>query len=144
VSRPEAVPAPASSEQPSRAPAPPIAAQSPTTGRSVAAIDAAGERVTPARPSSSSDAYSVELALLQRARGAVAGGRFTAALSAISEHERRFPAGHLSEEREALRIKALAGSGKDGEAQRAAAKFRAEFPNSVLSPRIEAATRQAP
>ena len=111
---------------------------------SVAALPQKTELAPSARPAPSVGAYSLELGLLQRARAAVASGRFSAALRAIAEHQRRFPAGHLQEEREALRVKALAGLGKTDEARRAAEKFRSRFPDSVLSPRIEGAIQEAP
>lgn len=97
-----------------------------------------------ARPAALTDPYQLELALLQRARAAVASERFPVALRAIAEHQRRFATGHLREEREALRVKALAGLGRVDEAHRAAEKFREHFPDSVLSPRIEGAVREAP
>jgi hypothetical protein len=90
------------------------------------------------------DAYAAELALLQRAREAVASGKFGAALDAIVEHQRRFPAGRLREEREALRIKALTGLGRNDEARLAAQRFRERFPRSVLSGRIEETLRPNP
>lgn len=102
------------------------------------------ESAPAARPASVSDPYQLELALLQRARAAVASGRFSVALRAIAEHQRRFASGHLREEREALRVKALSGLGRVDEAHHAAAKFREHFPESVLSPRIEGAVREAP
>jgi len=108
---------------------------------------APGERPgTPAAPRrpSASDADALELGLLQRARGALAKGDFSAVLSAITEHQRRFPSGRLREEREALRVKALLGLGRTDEAQRAGERFRERFPESVLAPRIEDATRKAP
>lgn len=130
------------------------ALSAPIAAEAAPAVEAAGPRAlalrekaelaSPARPSPSVDAYSLELALLQRARAAVANERFSVALRAIAEHERRFPAGHLREEREALRVKALAGLGRAGEAHRAAEKFREHFPDSVLSPSIEGATRNSP
>jgi hypothetical protein len=36
-----------------------------------------------------------------------------------------------------MRVKALAGLGRNDEARRAAQRFRDRFPDSVLSPRIE-------
>ena len=99
-------------------------------------------RRTPA--ADGSDADALELGLLQRARAAVAAGEFSAALQSIAEHQRRFPAGRLREEREALRIKALAGLGRDDEARRAAERFRERFPRSVLSSRIEETARPKP
>jgi hypothetical protein len=110
----------------------------------------ASERLTvEAKPrrspaSDANDAEALELGLLQRARGAVARGEFATALDTISEHQRRFPAGRLREEREALRIKALAGLGRNDEARRAAERFRERFPRSVLSGRIEETVRTRP
>ena len=83
-----------------------------------------------------SETYALELALLDRARAALAGGDFSTALVPINEHRRRFPNGRLVEEREALRVKALRGLGREDEARRAAADFRARFPRSVLLPKM--------
>lgn len=93
------------------------------------------------RRPSPDEAYAAELAMLQRARAAVARGNHSAALEAIAEHQRRFPTGRLREEREALRVKALAGLGRRDEARRAAERFKTEFPRSVLSSSIEQTTR---
>jgi hypothetical protein len=85
---------------------------------------------------SPAEAARAELRLVRRARVAVARGDFAAALSPIVEHTRRFKNGRLAEEREALRVKALAGLGRTEEARRAAAAFRARFPRSVLLPAV--------
>jgi hypothetical protein len=69
---------------------------------------------------------------LDRARAAVEREEFAAALSPLAEHARRFENGWLTEEREALRVKALAGLGRDDEARRVAAAFEARFPRSPL------------
>jgi hypothetical protein len=102
------------------------------------------DRAPVSRRPPEADAYAAELGLLQHARAAVAAARFPAALDSIAEHERRFPAGRLREERDALRVKALAGLGRGDDARTAAERFRARYPRSVLSPGIEAATRRAP
>jgi len=92
---------------------------------------------TVAAPGSSpADAARAELHLLRQARAAVARGDFAAALSPIAEHTRRFKNGRLVEEREALRVKALGGLGRIGEARHAAAAFQARFPRSVLLPAV--------
>jgi hypothetical protein len=90
------------------------------------------------------DGGALELALLERARSAVASGEFSTALGAIAEHQRRFPAGRLQEEREALRVKTLVALGRKDEARRVAERFRSRFPRSVLLPRIEAAIGPPP
>jgi hypothetical protein len=91
------------------------------------------EVVATQAPSSAADAYAQELKILEKARAAAASGDFSAALRAISNHQQRFPAGRLQEEREALRVKALSGLGRAEEASRAAERFRERFPRSVLS-----------
>lgn len=78
------------------------------------------------------EAASDELLLLGEARSAVADQDFAAALVPINEHARRFDRGVLAEEREALRVRALAGLEQTEEAKRAADAFEARFPHSVL------------
>ncbi|HMF43628.1 MAG TPA: hypothetical protein VKQ32_23300 [Polyangia bacterium] len=85
---------------------------------------------------SKADAARAELHLLRQARAAVAREAYAAALAPIAEHARRFKDGRLAEEREALRVKALAGLGRTEEARRAAKAFRARFPRSVLLPAV--------
>jgi hypothetical protein len=80
---------------------------------------------------------NAELQLLREAREDVTGGNFAGALAVIAEHVRRFRHGSLVEEREALRVKSLAGLGRHGEAQRAAREFHARFPHSVFLPTFE-------
>jgi hypothetical protein len=82
-------------------------------------------------------AYAMELRLLQPAQQAVARQDYGSALAAIAEHRRRFPSGKLAEEREALRVKALLGLGRDGEAKSAGGAFRERFPQSALRGRLD-------
>jgi len=84
------------------------------------------------KPLSRADAARAELRLLRQARAAVAREDYAAALPPITEHARKFKAGRLTEEREALRVKALVGLGRSDDARRAAAAFRSRFPRSVL------------
>ena len=88
----------------------------------------------PSRPKAG--AARVELRLLQQARAAVAGEDFLLAIQLLSEHAHRFKTGRLVEEREALRVKSLAGLGRRGAARRAAADFEANFPRSPLLPTV--------
>jgi hypothetical protein len=149
--RPSPPPAGVTHPDPARAvePGSPVAAEPPGPPKSGLASERpeqGGFAPAPRRSSAAdgSDADALELGLLQRARAAVAAGEFSAALQSIAEHQRRFPAGRLREEREALRIKALAGLGRDDEARRAAERFRERFPRSVLSSRIEETVRPKP
>lgn len=73
-----------------------------------------------------------ELRLLQQARVAVAREDFIDAKRLLAEHARRFKTGRLTEEREALQVRALAGLGRREDARRAAADFEARFPRSPL------------
>lgn len=90
---------------------------------------------------STTPVVDAELSLLQRARLAVNRGAHASAMSDLTEHQRRFPASRLREEREALRIKALDGLGKSEDARRARDKFRQRYPKSVLSPQLGEAGR---
>jgi hypothetical protein len=85
---------------------------------------------------SAAEAARAELHLLRQARAEVARGDFAGAMSTIGEHTHRFKNGRLVEEREALRVKALAGLGRTAEARHAAAAFRGRFPRSVLLPTV--------
>ena len=87
------------------------------------------------------ESYAAELELLQRAQAAYAGRDFLGALVVISEHSRRFPGGRLAEEREALRVRSLTGSGHSDEARLAAEAFGERFPRSVLLPRLQEASK---
>lgn len=108
-----------------------------TAGEAVA--DDKRSVVVAARPSAERDLDALELEMLQRARRALSNAEFSTALAEAAEHQRRFPAGRLREEREALRVKALLGLGRIGEARAAAERFRKQYPRSVLAPRIDEA-----
>jgi hypothetical protein len=82
------------------------------------------------------ESYAAELALLKRAQVAYAEGDYPDALALVGEHGRRFPAGRLAEEREALRVRTLGRTGRTDEARQAAAAFAERFPRSVLLPRV--------
>jgi hypothetical protein len=88
------------------------------------------------RPLSPQESYAAELYLLQRAQSDYASHDFPDALVLIAEHARRFPNGRLAEEREALRVRSLAGAGRGDQARRALGAFARRFPRSVLLPRL--------
>ena len=96
-----------------------------------------------ARPVDPQESYAAELELLKRAQAAYARRDFLDALVLIEEHARGFPTGRLAEEREALRVRSLAGSGREDEARRAVSLFAERFPRSVLLPRLAEAVRTA-
>jgi hypothetical protein len=76
--------------------------------------------------------YEVELGLLEPARASMARGEYNAALGAIAQHQREYPNGQLTQEREALRVRALWGLGQRPAAEAAAARFRKRYPRSGL------------
>ena len=97
----------------------------------------------PHRTLSPQESYAAELYLLQRAQSDYASQDFPDALVLVAEHARRFPNGRLAEEREALRVRSLAGAGRGDQARRALAAFAKRFPRSVLLPRLREQARAA-
>jgi hypothetical protein len=81
---------------------------------------------------------AAERRLIDAARADVAEGRFEPALAGLNAHRRRFPAGALAEDRDALAIEALIGAGRRSEATRAAGAFEREHPASLLRGRVRA------
>jgi hypothetical protein len=106
---------------PTISPTPARPAQRPRSNHLVSAV-----------PTAEKPSRSGELEYLQRALAAFISQDFDAALTALGEHARHFPRGWLTEEREALRVRSLAGAGRLAEARAAAADFGARFPHSVL------------
>ena len=94
-------------------------------------------------PISPAESYAPELALLQRAQTEYASHEFADALVLVAEHARRFPNGRLAEEREALRVRSLAGAGQGDEARRVLAAFTKRFPHSAFLPRLQPTARSA-
>jgi hypothetical protein len=85
-----------------------------------------------AQPASPSEAK-----LLKRAWFALSSGDARRALDLTDEAERLHSNGALVEEREALRIQALAALGSPAEARTAAQQFIVQFPQSVHRARVE-------
>jgi hypothetical protein len=107
----------------------------------------AARRIAPLPAPASAEGGSTlaaERRLLDVARRAVTEEDGAAALAAVAEHERRFPAGLLVQEREAMAVRALVLLGRSEEARARAGRFRGRFPNSLLLPAVEAAARSAP
>jgi hypothetical protein len=84
-----------------------------------------------------------EVALVDRARSALASGDFGGALRAVSEYESRFPRGAFTQEAEIVRIDALARSGQRAAATRAAKRFVAIYPSSAHAARMRALAADA-
>ncbi|MBT9555801.1 MAG: hypothetical protein IV100_07210 [Myxococcales bacterium] len=83
-----------------------------------------------------------ERKLLSQARTALRAGDPSTTLTLLAEHRTSHPRGALVEEREALRIIALAANGDPVGASRAAERFRARFKKSVHDGAIRAALGQ--
>jgi len=142
VLRRPAVTAPSarSSASPASASAGRVTPKPPVAAPTEAPPDAASAAEPARAPASQADgphlasasSYALELELLEPARSSIAHGDFRSALTAILRHQHAYPHGQLSEEREALRVRALWGSGQTRAAEIAAAVFRKRYPRSGL------------
>lgn len=77
---------------------------------------------------------AAERALLTQARAALRERATDRAFASLAEHRRLYPRGELVEEREALKVHALAGAGRIEEGRRARARFLERFPHSIHAP----------
>jgi len=102
-----------------------------------------GKPERPAHAATAQESYAAELRLLHRAQAAYTRRDFSDALVLLAEHGRGFPNGRLAEQREALRVRSLAGSGRAEEARHAVAAFARRFPRSVLLQRLQETARTA-
>ena len=128
------------SAKPGLAPTTPKEAEAAPADTMPAAGAASARASVPSRrtvPAGRHDDGPEEIQLLNHARQSDARGDYASVLAIVAEHERSHPAGRLSEEREVLRVKALVGLGHGGDARHAAAKFRRQFPRSVLLQKID-------
>lgn len=89
-------------------------------------------------------ALAEERRLLESARGELTRGQPMRALDWLAQHRERFPSGRLSEERDALEIRALAAEGRSGAARALADAFRTRYPRSVLRPVVDRAVAPEP
>jgi hypothetical protein len=126
-----APPLPAPGTQPSAAPEP--ASPAPPPAVAVTTLPAVTPSFGPAgaRASSAPD----DATLLQQARSSI-GSEPSRALTLTRDHELRFPASPLVEERQALRIEAFARLGRGSEAARELAAFEARYPRSPYRRRL--------
>lgn len=89
------------------------------------------------KPAARRQASTDEPQLIERARKALASEP-RRALALALEHQRRFPTGALSVERDVITLEALARSGRTAEARRRALAFEARHPGSIHLPRVRA------
>jgi hypothetical protein len=59
------------------------------------------------------------------------------ALSLCDEHQRDYPGGGLTQERELIAVAALLRLGRSSSAESRAARFRASYPSSPYLPRLD-------
>jgi len=90
-------------------------------------------------PPAPDTALAEELAIVRRVHAALDRDDADAALAAIAEHERRFPAGQLVEERKSLRVLALCRAGKGPQARAEAQAFLREHAGSAHADRVRSA-----
>lgn len=86
-------------------------------------------------------ALAKENALVQMARTSLQRQKHVQALKALREHKRTFPAGKLTEEREALTIFSLIGLGEVDAAKAAARRFGVRYPKSIFANSVKQALR---
>ena len=113
------------SAAPSVAPIAPSNAQQAGSARTAVSASASPS----ARPLSIAD----EIALLDKARTALADGDTASALRILDAHDRAFPNGALGPEASVLRIDALADAGDETNARAEAKRFLAAHPNGPQS-----------
>ncbi len=101
--------------------------------------DAAVSRVQRPVASDLTADLSAERQLIEQASSAMLRSNYAAALSAVQAHARRFAHGSLSEERDSLWVRALAGLGRGEEARVRAADFHRRHPDSMLGASVDRA-----
>ncbi|HYQ46791.1 MAG TPA: hypothetical protein VER11_32700 [Polyangiaceae bacterium] len=132
-------------DAPQPAPAPSVPVAAPEATRPVAPEGANRSADAPkssSRPSR--DGLAEEVALLSRAETELHAGRPAKALTALAEHQRKFPRGALAEERTAARIQALCALGRTDEANAQLRQLLHISPNSPLEERARQACRSTP
>ncbi len=83
-----------------------------------------------------------ERQLLRQAHASFRAGDHPACLATLGEHARTWPAGKLAEERDALMVQALAGTGNATAAEAAAQAFLERYPRSLFRHNVSSATRR--
>jgi hypothetical protein len=114
------------------APSPPARASHAGVSEAPPAVDSTAAASAPSVASTLHE----EAALLQAAQRALAAHEPDRALTALADHEQRFPAGVLREERQAARVLAYCALGRVDEARALVRTFAHSSPRSVLIPRL--------
>lgn len=99
---------------------------------------------TSARRVERRDIAAEERKALDAARRSLLEGKPEACLQKLQEHLRAFPSGQLVEEREAMMVNALVGTGAYDAARKKGESFRRTYPRSLLAPSVDAALQAIP
>ena len=136
-------PAPAPAVVAAAAAVPNVAANTP-----VAPAEVEAQPSPPAAPVPSAfsrrDRLAEEVAILSQAAKDLRAGRAANALSALNEHQRRFPSGLLTQERRAARAEALCSLGRFPEADAELATLVRTAPQSPLTVRAQQRCKASP
>jgi hypothetical protein len=130
-------PAPAAVVAPATLPTPPVADVAPPSAPVEEPATPGPAAVAPSAPPRRSDRLAEEVAILSQAAKDLRAGRAAAALSALNEHQRRFPSGALTLERRAARAEALCSLGRMPEAQAELGSLTRSAPQSPLTIRAQ-------
>jgi hypothetical protein len=137
IPAPPVVPSPPPLPEPAPAPAPAPSEPppTPTAHRTVVVTSAGGTR---------DKRLEAERKLVEMARTSLARGQTSGALAALRRHQRSFPKGQLTEERDSLWVSALVASGDHAQAREHAARFHRQHPHSLFAPVVDQALRSIP
>jgi hypothetical protein len=131
-----------------RAPEPPAALPAPLPEPAppqVVPPPSPAPQVRPRETGESRDqSLAAERKLLEGARTALVKGDDDAAITSLRRHARVFAHGQLSEERDALLIRALVGKGDYAQARERASRFHKQHPRSLFSEVVDQAMRSIP
>ena len=133
---PSNLPAPAAVVAPTELPTPAVADVKPPTAPAVEPLPEPAA-VAPSAPARVRDRLAEEVAILSQAAKDLRAGRAAAALSALNEHQRRFPSGALTLERRAARAEALCSLGRMPEARAELGALTRSAPQSPLTIRAQ-------
>ncbi len=131
--------APASAAPPGRATAiAPPSAPEPTPPTKLVRPRSVAPKLPPTRTAAAGSTLAAEIEALDEARALFVAGRYARVSSLMDGYRRRFPAGQLAPEAEALSIEALDRQGDRASAVRRAGRFLERYPNDPHAVRITA------
>lgn len=120
----------------------PSAAKVTVTARSATSTPAASPVHVEPKAEAKEPSVSEEIALIDRARTALAAGDPGAAERALDDHDARFESGMLALESKVARIELLVGRGDSNGARALAERFLAEHPRSAYENRVRGLLRR--